>query len=137
MAKRRLWEEGLRRELLALDRAGIRVLLLQPAPQATVSVESCSILRLRLGRCGGSFSRAAAESALAPLRRVQLAATAGLTHVHVLDLVPALCGARTCPFRVDGQYLYRDIGHLSLQGAHYVTPAIERAVHGVLIHDTT
>src|SRR5205823_6222370 len=130
--RRELWRTGLRREVAALTRAGIRVVLIQPIPLARVVPLECAVVLVEHGGCSGSVPRGEVDRELAPARSVQRAALAGLAGATILDFEDAFCSASRCTTSRNGVNLYRDRSHLSVAGALTFEPRLRAAMRAAL-----
>lgn len=92
--------------------AGIKVVLVDPIPEAAYDLPPQGLLGRREARIDVADARALAEL---PARvNTRLADDTGAVVVDPLD---TLCGPTTCPEVVDGFSLYADARHLSPKGA--------------------
>lgn len=120
---------GLETTLGMLTDAGMTVLLVETIPKFEPwTLAACSTLRLRWSpdACAVSATRADADIARGRATRLERAAAAA-AGARTVDLADALCGTR-CPTRRDGIWLYRDGGHLSVDGAVLMTSPMRTAI---------
>jgi peptidoglycan/LPS O-acetylase OafA/YrhL len=128
--KAEVWEEGIRRVVVPLREAGIAVLLVDPVPQFGPvlgddwSAETCPALKvLRGSSCGGSRSRRDVDGDRSLVLAAHAAAVEGGAGapVDVLDLADDVCDPSRCATERDGQQLYRDATHLTVEGSRTLT----------------
>ncbi|MDT9001965.1 acyltransferase family protein [Paucibacter sp. APW11] len=120
---------ALRHTVQALRRLGKRVILIAPPPSAGFDSSAClerqALRRWTLGtaadcsldRQAASHYRAAVQAFLDRAERE--------ADVPVLRFEPALCDEQRCrTAAADGLPYYRDLGHLSIEGAQRLLPAL-------------
>ncbi|WP_043667679.1 acyltransferase family protein [Clavibacter michiganensis] len=123
---------GLTRTTTALRDAGHDVVLVQSVPHPVLSghrdvPESCSVLALASRTCVLSVPRAEIDAVQAPSRATleQVAESTGAT---VLDLRDSFCDASTCSMDRDGELLYQDAMHLTVEASRSFTPRFADAL---------
>jgi len=124
--KERLLQQGLRRVLVRLARAGVRVELVRPVPLMPLAPADCAVIRVLLGNCESSISRADVDRELEPAARVERLAARAAPLTHIVDFEPQLCGTTRCSTIRKGTILYFDRDHLSPAGARTLTEPFER-----------
>ncbi|HET7568426.1 MAG TPA: acyltransferase family protein [Gaiellaceae bacterium] len=128
-AKARLVRQSLRSLARRLAAAGIPLLLVHPIPRlAAFDPSGCAAIRVLLGDCGASVTRAEADAARAPTLRLETGALRGVALARTLDPIGELCTPARCSSRRDGVDLYLDQDHLSRAGALRLTPLFVRAI---------
>ena len=126
----RLFSEGLRAELAALNRVDVPVIIVHPIPVLHQSPDNCAVVLLLLSRCRGSLSRAAADAELRAARESENRALAGLPSSSSMNFERELCSADTCSSWRPGasQVTYRNFDHLSVAGAQTLEPQFYAAI---------
>lgn len=123
---------SLRSALTAITGAGKHVILFGPAPIFSGGDSSLCVERRARGllsfgpQASCLIARAAAERRDADPIQI-LAAVKGMPNVTIVNLYDAMCSATECPTAVDGHPLYRDAGHLSDFGAHWLLNRLKSA----------
>ena len=120
-----IFERNLAATLVALQRLGVRVFVVEDAPQQAVDVPIAVAARARLGLpAPPGISRAAyeAQQAVATGVFARLKGRYGFTLIRPQDI---LCAGGRCALTHAGQVFYQDDEHLSPQGAMAVVPAFE------------
>lgn len=129
--KNTVLEQDLIASVRRIQHGGHQVLLVQPVPKYLLQngtelfdFTRCSTFRIWLGRCP-----APASLPLATVEREQIWARQGLasaaqaTHSDLLDLTQPFCSDKRCSdVSKTGALLYRDPGHLSIQGSKMIAP---------------
>jgi hypothetical protein len=118
-----IFESHLSATLAALQRAGVRVIVVEDAPQQPFNVPIALAADARLGRkTPPGITRAAydAQQAVAAGVFERLRARYGFTLVRPQDI---LCAGGECAVMRGGQGLYQDDEHLSPPGALAIVPA--------------
>lgn len=125
-ARQRLFAGRLAATVAALRRAGKRVVLVHPVPEAGYHVPNTLFLLERSGEEAEHFTRSYA--AFAERNAFVLAAFARLGGA-VLHARPheRLCGGTRCILFGGGRTLYLDDDHLSRAGARWIMPELEQA----------
>jgi len=116
--------KGLSRLITAVQATGKRVAVLSPPPADGSEIGDCLERvwkgKITLGRPNGCDLR------LSDVHRYQAATNSLLdavgkgTGVPILSATHSLCSAEWCRTEINGVLLYRDSGHLSVEGAKYV-----------------
>ena len=117
-------ESNLAATLDALQRAGVRVYVLDDAPQQDIDVPVALASDARLGRGprrGISLAAYERQQAVATGILERLRAHYGFTILRPQDI---LCAQGECLLTKDGQALYQDDEHLSPPGALAIVPAL-------------
>ncbi len=122
------YERALERDLRQLLGGGRDVVLMLPVPALDFAPRSCMRIRPidRLlparppGSCTEPRAEIVAESATARAIVERVAHRVHSTNLHVVDPMEALCDRRVCRAVIDGELMYRDDNHLSIQGARHV-----------------
>ena len=104
------------------------MVLVLPVPALNFSPRSCARIRpldrwrSLPGEAACSVSRESVEAAQASSREVIVSVARALANprLHVIDPRDALCDAKICRAVVDGNLLYRDDNHLSIEGSRFV-----------------
>ncbi|QIS40677.1 acyltransferase [Clavibacter capsici] len=123
---------GLTRTTTALRDAGHDVVLVQSVPHPIFSghrdvPESCSVLALATRTCALSVPLAEIDAVQSPSRTTleQVAESTGAT---VLDLRDAFCDASSCAMDRDGELLYQDAMHLTVEASRTFAPRFAEAL---------
>ena len=127
-AKARLWRLTISSELQRLNEAGVPVLLFNPVPVLPTDPATCSVVRVLTGTCASSLPRSSVDRWLRLAITTEDAAAATAPKTLVLNFENQLCGKSRCSSSRNGITLYRDSRHLSVDGALYLTPTIQRAI---------
>jgi len=117
--KARLWSSGLAAVLVRLTRVA-PVLLVHPIPRFHGwSLEGCAAARVlvNLESCGRGTTKMRVEAWRKRAVEGERLAVAGAPGAVGLDLIDALCSGTDCPVNRNGEWSYRDGGHLSVRGA--------------------
>ena len=122
-----LWQRGLTSTLAALDRAGVRVVVVHPVPALPES-GSCTTLGLLVDGCSTTVPLGEVERAAARARTAEERAVAAVRGAAAVDFVPILCPAGRCSTLSGGTLLYRDRIHLSVDGALRLSDTFYRAI---------
>lgn len=112
-----------------LTRAGLRVVLVEPAADHGHEVPAC-LARLPAPQCGTSRSAVEAHRQVAV---AMLDAASRATGARLLDPLPALCTAQFCPGILDDKVLYIDGHHLSEAGAKRLSVPLAHALAGAAL----
>jgi hypothetical protein len=126
--KARLYRLALHSTLMRLNAAGVPALLVQPVPVLPLDQATCAVVRVLLGQCSSSLSRASVNDWLRLAIQTDEAAAGGVKGVTLLDFENQLCGKARCTTVKNGVSLYRDSRHLSVDGALTLTPEFSRAI---------
>lgn len=127
-----IWELGLARTLQEFDRADVPVVLVAPVPHYSqaFSADTCPTWRhmfLKDGcvdnRSRGDFDEFRASSTDATVRA--MATVANTTRV---DFADPLCPGDVCSTFLDGVWMNRDGGHLSIDGAMTLAPVVDAEI---------
>jgi hypothetical protein len=122
--KARIYGAALRRYVLALHRAGVPVLVVDPVPRIPVphgDLSGCAVVLVLAERCSGSVSLARVRSQLRVARAADREAVRGIADAHVADFTRLLCAADVCASDRGKLAVYRDTSHLSVAGALTLT----------------
>lgn len=113
--------EGYRATVRAIHALGRRVVLVGPTPSMGVDMAECMMRRemglLTLGAHGECELQ---KDEVLKYRHLSLAALEQLRRepdVKVIDLIERMCPGRNCMVELDGQWLFRDAGHLGNEGS--------------------
>ena len=112
-----LWRRGLTPILRSLTSAGIPVVLVGAVPQ----MPGYTVRTSTLGGRPFERQRDEATKERQPAMAVERDIAAGIAGVTIIDPLPVLCDARSCPAERDGKPLYQDETHLSLRGSLLLT----------------
>ncbi len=123
---------GLTRTTTALRDAGHDVVLVQSVPHPIFSghrdvPESCSVLALATRTCALSVPLAEIDAVQSP-SRMTLEQVAESTGATVLDLRDAFCDASSCAMDRDGELLYQDAMHLTVEASRTFAPRFAEAL---------
>jgi len=132
VAKARLWREAMTRTLARLNRAGIAVIVVHPAPELPYTAEDCAVVRVLLRACRPTVERARLAARLRRSLVAEDGAIAATRDTFPLDVEPALCGSSSCAFVSGRTMLYRDPEHLSVAGAERLDGVFYAAFRRVL-----
>lgn len=129
--KAALWRQGLASVLSRLAAVGSRTVVVSTVPHfGSWALSGCPAFRLYddVRRCGDSRSLAdVVRDQEAALRAERAAVAATRTSVDV-DFTGVLCRKNTCATNVGDFFVYRDGGHLSVDGALTLVPQFERLI---------
>lgn len=129
--KARLWETGTHAVVASLGRAGIPVLLVHAAPKLKgFAPATCPYVDMLVGAdaCALNLPRATIEQQQAAARRAEDRAIAGVPGAAAADFTDELCSPSSCASRRGGVWLYRDSGHLSVDGARSLAPQMTHLI---------
>lgn len=115
--------DALARTLAALDRPGIRVLLLSPIPVHRLSIPEC-LYRFTEPAC--RTARADVDDYHRDVRTILASAANRFPNVRVADATDLLCDAEWCYAKKGGITLYKDDDHLSATAARRLIPLLKR-----------
>jgi hypothetical protein len=119
---------GLRASWRTLTAAGTPVVVLHDTPDPGRNIPECVSAHLtELTRC--AFPRAAGQSAAGP---AQVAAAAGMSDVHLIDLNDAICPTDSCAPVIGRVIVYRDSNHLTATYARTLAPRLDTALTRIL-----
>ena len=112
------WREASRRTFQKLDDAGITTILLRDTPTPGVDIPDClngdTSWWARQHSTGKNPCMLDRSSALNEgVFQAEKDATAGLSHVHIVDLTDLFCDGAVCPPIKDGMIVYSDDNHIS------------------------
>ncbi|MCV9998539.1 acyltransferase [Pararhizobium sp. YC-54] len=113
--------EGLKATIDAVRAAGKKIVIIAPPPQSGLDIGRCSE-RLQRGlpvlgaMTGCQISQASYERTRKPVLGV-LGAVSSAADIAVIRFDPFLCHSGGCDTSADGIALYRDTGHLSIEGS--------------------
>ncbi|HEU5372976.1 MAG TPA: acyltransferase family protein [Gaiellaceae bacterium] len=126
----RLWTDSLHGELVALNSAGIPVVVVDSIPELSFpDTRSCSKLLLRLGGCQATVDRRIADAALRPLIAADAAAVRHLSAASTLNVEDEICGRERCvAVRGDGERVYKDEDHITVAAARRLSPIFYQAI---------
>ena len=124
------WREGSRKTLETLDSAGLRTILLRDTPSPRLNIPDClsgdSSWWARKRASGNNPCTLDRADALNDgVFRAEQEASAGLRHVHILDLSDLFCDGAVCPAVKNGVMVYRDESHISGEFARSLAPALD------------
>ncbi|MDD2858918.1 MAG: acyltransferase family protein [Candidatus Nanopelagicales bacterium] len=133
-AKRAALQAGLQSTVEQLQASGHRVVLIQDVPffasPYASNPQRFSVLDIASGRDLGEQMPQDIADRNQRVARSAVTAVADATGASVLDLRPELCPAGQCSTQLDGVYLYRDDGHISVGADALLGTAFERALKG-------
>jgi peptidoglycan/LPS O-acetylase OafA/YrhL len=123
---RRLYEQGLERELRRLRAAAIPVLLIRDNPSFDVSGPKCALEHEHhLAACSATLQHA--------LRSAEdLHAAQAVPGVHWVDFTSTFCAGGRCRQVVGSTLAYRDTNHLTAEMTHRLEPALAAAATGAM-----
>jgi peptidoglycan/LPS O-acetylase OafA/YrhL len=122
-----LWGSGLESTLRTLSSRGVPTLVVHPIPALPVPTGACAEIRILTGTCATAVDRRTVDAKLGPVVAVENRAASSVRGTTTLNLESAVC-ARRCSSTHDGVLMYRNAGHLSVDGALVLTPVFERAI---------
>jgi hypothetical protein len=107
------WTEGLWRTLNKLERAGLRITVIQNIPRPGIDVLTC--LARADGKKGGEEKCNASRQMAVDegFLRAERAAASRLHGVNVVDVTQYFCDAAVCPSKLNGIIVYRDGSHMT------------------------
>lgn len=118
---------GVGRTVAALEAAGKTVVLVYPIPETGYHIPSTLARKLLRGEEPETFTRPRAyfdHRQAAAIAALDAAGSARVVRVRPAD---RLCDASACKVFADGQPLYYDDDHLSLEGGRFVAPLFATA----------
>jgi hypothetical protein len=138
-----VYERSLRRDLALLLEHDRDVVLVLPVPSLDFSPRKCVPLRPvdewlpapAPGDCDMARTRVDARQAASRALVRRVARELHDPDLHVVDPVEALCDERFCHAVIDGQLMYRDDNHLTMEGARHVWSRIHPADLPALARD--
>ena len=119
------WRRALEQFARTLAGHGIDLLLILDVPRFPEDPLSCAGRR---GPSACALDRTEVEAVLGPVHESERAALAAAGHGTVLDPLPLLCGAVSCPLFVDGAVAYADEHHLTGSFATSLGPELSEAM---------
>ena len=128
--KASMWRDGLRRVVEPLTAAGVEVVIVHPVPRFEgFDLTRCATIWwvLDASRCGRSIARADAERFRARSVAAE-AVVAAETGATTIDPLPLLCTGDECRTREGTTWLWRDMGHVSVDAAPVVTDPLRAAL---------
>jgi len=129
-----LWRKGMEPVVAQLSKAGIPVIFVSAIPEMHGYTNGTSLLSNAFGTRDFDIPRAEAETLRRPAVDVESALTKAYPGVSSFDTFSALCDNASCWAVRDGQVLYQDEEHLSVDGSMLLsgglTTAIRDAVAG-------
>lgn len=126
-----IWRAGTDELLAELDRLGVPVVVVGPAPDhgAAFARSGVSVIRPRIP--APTISAAAARHQ----RRGAFAADRDVAARHrrvaVVDPLPALCPAGRCPTSIGDEWWYYEARYLTATGGRRLAPDLERALRAI------
>jgi hypothetical protein len=121
--KSSLWTEGLSQTIERLTDAGIEVVVVNVVPNNDFDPRKCAVLRLIIDAdsCAMSvdFDTADQEHQMEVRAELDAATRAG---AKALDVADELCLNGTCASRLDGVWVWKDSGNLSVDAAVILIP---------------
>jgi hypothetical protein len=139
--KSAVWAEALASTLSSVTSPSTRVAMVHPLPKFKVNwprsdnwrPRDMAPLRLLLDPDGVEI-HADRDSILSRQKRAREAeiAAADATGAALLDLFDDVCPETVCQSLVDGQWLYRDSGHISVEQSIRLTPSVLEALRAAL-----
>lgn len=120
-AQQRAAIEGLKATIDAVRSAGKKIVIIAPPPQSGLDIGRCTERLERglpiLGAMNGcQINRASYEQSRKPVLDM-LDAVSAAANVGIIRFDPFLCHSGGCDTSIDGIAIYRDTGHLSIQGS--------------------
>jgi hypothetical protein len=122
-----LWYSGLGSTLRTLSNAGSAAVVVHPIPALPVPTGSCAEIRILTGSCATTVSRAAVDAELGPVVAVERRAAAAVPDASTLSVEDEICGSR-CSSTHNGTLMYRNAGHLSVDGSLLLTPLFAHVI---------
>jgi peptidoglycan/LPS O-acetylase OafA/YrhL len=138
-AKAAMWSAGLSSVLSRFALAGTRTIVVNTVPHfQTWALIDCPAFRLYrdVRLCGESRNRAAVrreQQAASRAEHVAVAANPGSVDV---DFTDALCTKSACETNIGDFFVYRDGGHLSVDGALTLAPRFEELIKSTVLLPT-
>jgi hypothetical protein len=112
-----VWQYYLRLTLSAIQKAGIKVLVIAPVPYFSLPVPLCLAHRSPAS-CGAD--RPTIDMQRRPLKEALIRTVSEFNNARVWDPFEALCDEHTCAPIGKKSVLYRDQNHLSTDGSRYL-----------------
>ncbi|MGQ2929231.1 MAG: acyltransferase family protein [Sphingopyxis sp.] len=119
------WERQLAADVDAARRLGLRVIIARDVPLHSRDVLRCTVRR---GADSCAEPRAAIERRAAAVDRALDEIATQRPDVRLWSPLDRLCPHDRCPAAIDGRLLYRNQGHLTLDGSAYLAPALQPVI---------
>lgn len=137
-ARSQALERGLGQTVAALHAAGHEVVLVQALPHPTFASYShvpgrCSVIALASSSCELTVPKSEIEAIQRPARSAieNVATTSG---AQVLDLRELFCDDSHCSLNRDGELLYQDALHITVEASRALTPNFAAALKAATSH---
>jgi hypothetical protein len=116
--------QGLRATALAIRDSGRRVVFVEPTPSIGVDMAEC-LMRQEVGllTLGAHAACTLPRAAVAAYRHLAIDALEQLKKepgVTVINLMDRMCSGDLCMVKLGEQWLFRDAGHLGIEGARLI-----------------
>jgi hypothetical protein len=126
------WQDGTRRTIEKLDRAGAQVVLIRDSPRPGFRVPECLSLAAfspfsRRDSCGINRNVAVNQA----IFDIERQAAASFPRTLLLDLTDAFCTGSTCSPIRDGTVVYQDSSHMTAAFSATLAPLLGRALDAV------
>lgn len=129
----RIFKEGLKASLRALNAPYRQVIFMHQVPELGFQPQSCQQRPLSLvKRHDCRVARTAIEARQAPYRAAVKDVLKAFPEVIVFDPLEALCDAQFCYGQIGGEMLFFDDNHLSVEGSARIWRALDRQYPGLL-----
>ena len=123
---RHFWGSELERTLIGLSNIHAKVIIAQPPPRFAYDLRYEISL---LWPNSVKEPRAEVVGRREEINSIEQNAVAGLDFVQpILNFTDLFCNANICDPRIDGEFLFEDDDHLSVDGSFYVSDMLERAI---------
>ncbi len=123
-----LWRKGMEPVVAQLSKAGIPVIFVSAIPEMHGYTNGTSLLSNAFGTRDFDIPREEAETLRRPAIDVENALAKAYPGVSSFDTFPALCDNASCWAVRDGQVLYQDEEHLSVDGSKLLTGGLTTAI---------
>jgi hypothetical protein len=127
----KLWRAGLDPIVSTLRKAGIGVVIISSVPQMTGYTDGTSLLSQAFGTRDFSISREDSENHRLPAINAEKAIAKAYPGTVVFDPHPSLCDDDVCWASRDGEVLYQDETHLSVDGSMLLVDRLRAAMTSV------
>lgn len=119
--QRRQWTAGFEQTYRELEKSGAEVVALLDTPWPKGDAVDCAGTHpLELERCASGIGDAVKD----PAKKREISDAAAATGVSVINPVPWLCAAGSCPVVVGDTFVYRDDSHLTESYAEALAPVL-------------
>lgn len=109
--------DSMRETAQRVEAAGARIVWISPPPTNGDNLSSCAVQAVTQGNAADGMCTITVASTQGTTKEVQQVLEAAQDFMPVFFLQDLLCDSDHCSTLIDGKIIYRDEGHLSIEGA--------------------